>query len=299
MKGSLRILYHIVVIILSAAIALSLPYTAGFIAQKFLAYWSLIENEMIFLVSIEIACAMLLIFFFNYIGRGWKDRNLSNAAKSAGLAFAPSRKGLFAQKRIKSLKEKQGIARDIMIIGSTGFRTFVNSNGDLHDVIKNCREAKIILLNPHSEGASLRTKSILDSDINIDHFREQISKSIDFFKGLKGAQKNVKLKLYTDVPFFKLAILGDYIWIQHYHPGLDVQIMPEYVFRHAQNLNGFYTPFYQYFLSRWNDPEIPEYDFDTEELIYRDKTGNEIRREEFNLTCDNNPHARDFGHNEA
>lgn len=283
MKAPLYILYHTVIVVLGVAIAFSLPYTASFIAQKFLVYWSFMENEKIFLASVEIVFAVSLILFFNYIGRSWEDKKLSNAAKRAGLVFASSRKWLFAQKRIKSLKEKQGIARDIMVIGSTGLRAFVDPKGDLHDVIKNCREAKIMLLDPYSEGASLRTKSILDPDINIDHFKEQIRKSIDFLKGLKGSQKNIKLKLYTDVPLFKLAVLGDYIWIQHYHAGLDVQIMPEYVFRHAQNPHGFYTPFYQYFLSRWNDPEIPEYDLDTDELICRNGAGNEIRREKFNL----------------
>ncbi|MDO9566869.1 MAG: hypothetical protein Q7J15_09035 [Candidatus Desulfaltia sp.] len=286
MKGSLRILYHIVVIILSAAIALSLPYAASFIARNFLAFWSLIENEMIFLVSIEIACAVLLIFFFNYIGRSWKDRKLANAAKSAGLAFALSSKGLFTQKKIKRLKEKQGTAKDTMVIGSTGFRTFVDPKGDLHEVIKNCREVKIMLLNPYSEGASIRASSIPEPDITTDHFREQIKKGIDFLKGLNEIRRNVRLKLYNDVPFLKLTILGDYIWVQHYHAGLDVRVMPEYVFEHSQNSSGFYTLFYQYFLSRWNDPEIPEYDFDTEELIYRDSAGNEIRREKFDLTCD-------------
>ena len=286
MKSSLRILYHIVVIVLSAVIALSLPYTAGFIAQKLLAFWFLIENEKIFLTSIEIICAMLLIFSLNYIGRSWKDRKLANAAKRAGLAFAPSMKGLFTQKRIKKLKEKQGIARDIMVIGSTGFRTFVDPKGDLHEVIKNCREAKIMLLNPYSEGASIRATSIPEPYVTIDRLREQIKKSIDFLKVLNGVRKNVRLKLYNDAPFLKLAISGDYIWVKHYHAGLDVQIMPEYVFKHNQNFSGFYTPFYQYFLTRWNNPDIPEYDFDTEELIYRNETGNEIRREKFNLTWD-------------
>ena len=286
MKGSLRILYHIVVIILSAAIALSLPYTASFIARKFLTFWSLIENEKIFLVSVEMACAILLILFFNYIGRSWKDRRLANAAKSAGLAFALSSKGLFTQKKIKRLKEKQGTARDTMVIGSTGFRTFVDSRGDLYEVIKNCREVKIMLLNPYSEGASIRASSIPEPDITTDHFREQIKKGIDFLKGLNGIRRNVRLKLYNDVPFLKLVILGDYIWIRHYHAGLDVRVMPEHVFKHNQNASGFYAIFYQYFLSRWNDPGIPEYDFDTEELIYRDKAGNEIRREKFDLTED-------------
>jgi hypothetical protein len=283
MKGSLHILYHIVVIILSAAIALSLPYAVSFIARKFLAVWSLIENEKIFLVSIEIASATLLVFSLNYIGRSWKDRKLANAAKRAGLSLTPSRKELFTQSRIKRLKEKQGIARDVMIIGSTGFRTFVDPKGDLHDAIKNCREAKIMLLNPFSEGASIRASSIPAPDITQDHFREQIKKSIDFLKGLNGIRRNARLKLYNDVPFLKLAILGDYIWIQHYHAGLDVRVMPEYVFSHNQNSSGFYALFYQYFLNRWNDPEIPEYDFDTEALIYRDKAGNEIKRGKFNL----------------
>ena len=197
MKGPVHILYHIIVIVLSAAIALSLPYTASFIAQNFLTFWSLVENEKIFLVSVEIACATLLIFFFNYIGRSWKDRKLANAAKRAGLAFTPSMKSLFAHKRIKKLKEKQGIARDIMVTGSTGFRTFVDPKGDLHEVIKNCREAKIMLLNPYSEGASILATSIPDPDITIDHLQEQIKKSIDFLKGLNGVRKNVRLKLLT------------------------------------------------------------------------------------------------------
>ena len=62
-------------------------------------------------------------------------------------------------------------------------------------------EAKIMLLNPYGEGASIRTKSILDFDITLEHFREQIRKSMDFLKGLNAIRKNVRLKLYDEVPF--------------------------------------------------------------------------------------------------
>ena len=48
LKGFETISYHIFVIVLSAAIALSLPCTITFIAQKCLIYWSHIENEKIF-----------------------------------------------------------------------------------------------------------------------------------------------------------------------------------------------------------------------------------------------------------
>lgn len=280
-NDSSRIIYHIVVATLSATIALSLPLIMSFVAKNILVYWSIIGNEKLFVISIEMALAVLLTFFFNYIGRGWKDRKLSNMARNAGLVFVTSAKGLLSRRRIKKWKEKQGFAKDVMVIGSTGFRTFVDSKGDLHNVIQSCREAKIMLLNPFSEGASARSKSILDPDITPESFKEQITKSIVFLKNINTVKKNIKLKLYSDTPLLKLAILDDYVWIQHYHAGLDIQVMPEYVFKHDQNLGSLYVHFYQYFLTKWNNPDIPEYDLESNELIYRDTAGNEMRREKF------------------
>ena len=59
-------------------------------------------------------------------------------------------------------------------------------------------------------------------------------------------------------------------------------MMPKYVFKHDPNIGSLYFPFYQYFLGRWNNPDIPEYDLESDELIYRDLAGNEVRREKFN-----------------
>ncbi len=279
-SGIMHILYHIVIVVLSAAIALSLPLIIRLVAMKFLIYWSFIENEKIFLISVEIVTATLLILLFNYIGRSWKDRRLSAMAKTAGLCLVTRKKGFVARGRAKKLKEKQGIARDVMIIGSTGFSTFVAPDGDLHHVVRNCREAKIMLLDPFGEGAITRARSINSPLITPEIFREQIMESINFLKGLKSLQINIRLKLYPDAPLFKLAVLGDYLFVRHYHTGLEVSKMPEYVFRHDQNAGSLYSPFYQYFLSRWSDPDLPEYDLDTGELIYRDSAGNEIRREQ-------------------
>ncbi|MBI5640876.1 MAG: hypothetical protein HZA17_10660 [Nitrospirae bacterium] len=280
-KGPAHILYHVMLILMSAAFALSLPYTVEFVAKKFLIYWTWIGNEKIFLVSVEIALAVILILFFNYIGRSWNDRRYSRMAREAGLVFVSPSKGFFARRRSKRLKEREGIARDVMVIGSTGYRTFADSGGDLHGVIKNCREAKIMLLNPFSDGASIRARSILDPEMTPQHFREQIRKSIDFLKELRAVQKNVRLKLYGEVPFLKVAISGDYVWLKHYHAGFDVQAMPEFVFKHNQSPGSLYVPFYQYFLRWWNNPGIPEYDLDTDELVYRDPAGNEEKREPF------------------
>jgi hypothetical protein len=277
-RGSSYLLSHIVIVSFSAALALSLPMAIRFVAKEFLLYWSRIGNDKIFFLSVEIILTVCFIFLFAHIRKTWKDRKLSNMARAAGMVFVTPARGFFAKRRIRKLKESQGIARDVMVISSTGFRTFVDPNGELHQVIQNCREARIMLLDPGSEGAILRAKGIPDPEVTPETFGEQIRRSIDFLKTLKGGQKNVKLKLYPDPPFLKMTILGDFIWLQHYQPGLDVQRMPRYVFKHDPNIGSLYFPFYQYFFGKWNNPTIPEYDLETDELVYRDTAGNEVRR---------------------
>lgn len=278
---SARIAYHIFIFALSAAIALLFPAIARSMVPRVLYYWSRIEDERIFLVSIEIAVAVLLMMLMEAIGRRWRDRRSARVARRAGMLCATRGGGRLAGWRIRRLKEQQGLGRDLMLIGSTGFRTFVEPNGDLHGVLHGCREAKIMLLDPESEGARARAKAILHPDVTEERFREQICKSIEFLRRLKEAQKAITLKLYQDPPFLKLAILGDYIWMRYYPSALDVEMMPEYLFQHVQHPESLYTPLYQYFLTRWNDPDIPEYDFERDALLYRDQTGNEIRLEPF------------------
>ena len=93
--------------------------------------------------------------------------------------------------------------------------------------------------------------------------------------------KNVKLKLYSEPPLFKMVILGDYLWLQHYHADLEVQRMPEFLFQHNSNHHGLYTAFYHFFNQKWESPLIPEYDLDTDELVYRGVNGREIDRVPF------------------
>jgi hypothetical protein len=280
LKGWAHLLYHLAIIGVSAAFALSLPSMVRFIARHFLAYWSLIGSEKVFLVSVEMALAVLLVLISSYLGRSWRDRRLSKMAKSAGLVHVAPARGFLSRWKIRRLKEKQGFGRDIMIIGSTGFRTFVDPQGELFQVVQNCREARIMLLRAGSKGAVERAVSLSSAEITPpSSFEEQIGKSIDFLRNLHRSRKNVRLKLYSDPPFLKLAILGDYLWVQQYPAGADIQGLPKYVFKHDPNPGGLYDPFYQYFFTRWNSPDIPEYDFDTDELVYRDSAGNETRRE--------------------
>ena len=277
LKDSAWIVYHIVVLVLSAAIALSLPV----IARSFLAYWSRVEHEKTSLVSIEIAVAVFLIVFFNFVRRSFQDRNLAKMAIGAGLVSFFPRRGRRAQSRIRKVKEKHGTGRTVLVIGSSGYGTFVDHVGDLSTVLEKCVGAKILLVNPYSQEASTRIQAVAHPDFTLENFREEVRRSIELLKRLKAIGKAVKLKLYSDPPLIKLVILGDYLWLQHYHTDLDVQAMPEYVLRHKLKGDGLYTLCYQYFVQRWESTEIPEYDLDTDELVYRGNNVGELRRVRF------------------
>jgi hypothetical protein len=272
-------LYHIAVVALSAGIALLLP--AG--AKQFLAFWSRVEHDKLSLIAVEMAVAILLIICLNYLHRSIRDRALATVATGAGLVSFFPRRTRGAQQRIKKLKEEQGIGRTIMIIGSSGYSTFVDQVGDLSSVLDKCLGAKILLVNPYSQEASLRIRAIDHPEFTLAAFREEVRQSIALLKRLKDMGKAVKLKLYSDPPLMKMVILGDYLWLQHYHADLDVETMPEYVLRHNRRDHGLYTLYAHYFEHRWESPEIPEYDLETDELVYRSKTGSEIRREPFEI----------------
>ena len=283
-KAPLPLLFHVSIIALSAAIAASLPVTFSFAAGRLLAYWSLVQNERLFLISTEIVVAFVLILVFNHARTNWRNRTLSKMARAAGMVHVTPRTGVLARRTIRRSKERQAAMRDIMLIGSTGLRTFVDPKGDLHAALQTCRTAKIMLLDPESRGALERARIIPDPAITQESLRRQVREAVDFLAALRTAQKSIELKLYPDPPLWKLAILGDYVWVQHYHPGLDVQVLPEYVFVHRQDPTSLFPAFYQYFARRWNDPAIPEYDLMKDELVYRDAAGDEVGRRRFGST---------------
>ncbi len=272
-------LYHIIVVALSAGIALSLP--AG--AKQFLSFWSRVEHDLLSLIAVEMTVAIFLIACLNYFHRSIRDRALAAVAAGAGLVSFFPRRTRGAQRHIKQLKEEQGTGRTISVIGSSGHSTFVDQVGGLSSVLDKCLGARIMLVNPYSQEASARIQAIGHPEFTLNTFREEVRQSIQLLKRLKAMGKVIKLKFYSDSPLMKLVILGDYLWLQHYHADLDVQTMPEYVLRHNRKDHGLYTLYAHYFVQRWESAEIPEYDLDTDELVYRSRTGNEIRRERFEL----------------
>jgi len=274
----LPLVYHVSVVILSAAIASTIPFTLAFVAEQLLGYWSAIRDERTFLVGTEVAVALLLVFLFNHARANWANRRLAGMARGAGMVHQSSGSGLLSRRSARRLKERHALRRDIMIIGSTGFRTFVDPRGDLHTAIEHCRTAKIMLLDPESPGAFARARTIGDPEITPDRLRTQVQLTIAYLRTFPAAHHRFRLKLYPEPPLWKLVILGDYAWVRHYHPTLDVRLLPEYVFAHRQDVEGLYAAFYQYFVARWNDPAIPEYNLMTGELSVRDGAFKETGR---------------------
>lgn len=279
LRGAAGSIYHIIIVALSAGIALLLPTGA----RQFLSFWSRVEHDKLALIAVEVAAAIVLIPCLSYLHRSIRDRALATAATGAGLVSFFPRRTRAAQRRIKKLKEEQGTGRTIMVIGSSGYSTFVDQFGDLSSVLDKCLGAQILLVNPYSREASTRISAIAHSEDTLATFRDEVWQSIELLKRLKAMGKAVKLKLYSDPPLIKMVILGDYLWLQHYHADLDVQTMPEYVLRHNRKDHGLYTLYAHYFVQRWQSAEIPEYDLETDELVYRSSAGNEIRRERFEI----------------
>jgi hypothetical protein len=267
--------FHAVVVVLSAGIAWSLPN----IARQFLVFWSHVEHEQITLLTIEVGVALLLIVISNYLWQAFKDRRQAVLARGAGLVSFFPLHDPGAGKTIRKLKQQQGLGRTVLAIGVTGHGTVVEDKAELHALLETSLEAKLLLLNPFSEEAARRAQSLSHPDISPDRFRRELQDTISLIKRLRASGKVIRLKLYSDRPHLRMVILGDYLWLQHYHTGLDIRWMPEYVFQHNLNHHGLYTLFYQYFTKRWENQDIPEYDFQTDELVYRAKNGNELRRE--------------------
>jgi len=202
-------LYHIVIVAMSAGIALLLP--AG--ASRSLSFWSHVEHDKFLLIAVEMTAAVLLMACFNYVHRSLRDRALAEAALGAGLVSFFPRRGPQARQRIQALKDEQGTGRSVMVIGSSGAGTLVDQVGDLSSVLDKCLEAKILLVNPFNQDARARMQALAHPACTYPTFREEVRQSIALLKRLKAIGKVVKLKLYADAPLVKLVILGDYFWL--------------------------------------------------------------------------------------
>ncbi|MBI4194390.1 MAG: hypothetical protein HY526_04860 [Betaproteobacteria bacterium] len=274
-----EVLVHACITMLAIAIALSLPIVAQYILYE---WWPKVSEDANVLVATELAFAAALVLLFNISRIAWEDRHKVRVAELAALVYARQRYNWLTRWRERRLVRRLPAARDAFILTLTGFDTFAGEKSLLSESLKSAYEIRVMLLDPSARSAEQRVNS-LPRGVTLQSFGREIEASITYLDWLRTLGKKVTLKFYEQEPFWKVAVLGDHVWVQYCHRGFEVKNEPEYVF--ALNPDsprqGFFVPFYMHFLEQWSDPRHPEYDFDTRELVYRDRLGKEVRRTAF------------------
>jgi len=275
-SGVGMITLHISITLLALGIAFSLPIAAQFILFQ---WWPRVASDTSLLLASEFALAALLLLLFNLFRAATVNGFKGRVADIASLVYARHSANWLTRFRERSLIRRLPPARDAFIMTLTGYDTFAGENSLLRGPLRAAYEIRVMLLNPAAHGADTRIGS-LPRTITRQSYVDEVNASIAFLAELRQVGRKVTLKFYDDEPFWKLAVLGDHLWVQYCHKGFEVKGDPEYVFalNPGQPRRGLFVPFYMYFLERWSDPRHPHYDFDTGELVYVDGKGREIRR---------------------
>ncbi len=276
-SGLQHSLSHIAITLLAVGIAFSLPDAARYVLY---VWWPQTQADTQLLLATEVGLSVVLVLLFNVLKMAWDNRRMLAAVKLASLVYATDAKVGPSRKEAKRLVTKSSSPRDVFVLTLTGFDTFVEPDSLFHEVLGTAYEIRVLLLDPRSAAASRRVEAISDQHVNLQSLRDEIAASIAYLTSLHKAGKRVALKFYEHEPVWKVVVVGDHVWVQHVHHGFEVKWQPEYVFtlQTSAPRQGFYVPFYTYFLDRWNERRHPVYDFETGELIYREEGDNETRR---------------------
>ncbi len=268
---------HGAITLLAVAIAFSLPEAAKYILYK---WWPMVESDPSLLLGSEIVLASVLVLILNVAKHAWDHRYTVEMARTAALVYARSGvRGWIGRWRERRLLKRLPAARDAFVLTMTGYETFVNEGSPLRGPLDGAYELRVMLVNPVGESLRRRADS-LPPEITVLSLQAEIEASIAFLAGLRRRGTKVTLKFYDQMPFWKIVVLGDHAWVQFCHAGFAVSEQPEYVFalQERNPRQGLFVPFYVHALERWNEPDHPEYDFDRNELVYRDAAGNEAAR---------------------
>lgn len=278
-KSLRQVALHVVITLLAVGIAFSLPSFAQYILYQ---WWPRVASDANLLLASEVLLAASLALLFNVWRIASENHHKVRSADTAALVYARHRRNWLTRRRERVLFRKLPAARDAFILTLTGYDTFADEESLLRDSLDSAYEIRVLLLNPAARSAEKRVNS-LPSEVTLQSYLEEIEASIAYLGTLRTLGKKVTLKFYEQEPFWKIAVLGDHVWVQYCHSGFEVKSEPEYVFalnRHTPRL-GLFVPFYMHFLEQWCDPRHPRYDFDSRELVYCDEHGRETRRTRF------------------
>lgn len=255
---------------LSAAIAYFLPSAIDSMLYR---GWPWLQGHPDLLLGLQVGIAAMLMALFVAIKN---SLHFVDSAKLASLVHASRREGAMTPQ----LLQKLPTAQQACVMTVTGHDTFGQPHSQFRQVLDEVREVRVMLLNPLSEGARLRADSLSGERDYYGKMLEELQDSIDVLRELRQSGKRVVLKFYDNRPFWKLVIIGGYVWVQYCHDGVEVSRVPEYVFAQPSDggQRGLYTPFNMLFEEKWSEVPTMDFDFETDELVKRDAAGNVLER---------------------
>jgi len=274
-----QVLFHAFVSVLAIGIAFSLPAVASFVLYE---WWPRVSASSKLLLVTELGLAALLVLFFNALHLAWEGLRVKRLHDIAALVQVRRDRGPDSR---KAAPKVAATARDALILSVTGYHTFAEDNAPFRDLVDHGFETRVLLLNPYSEGARERIRSLPDPEKADALYREEIGASIAHLKALRDSGRRIRLKLYDRAPFWSIVVAGERAWVRYCHDGYPLRSQPDYVFalRPDQPTQGLFPPFCMYALNQWNDPAHAEYDFATGDLVHRTPEGAEVGRTSFPL----------------
>lgn len=276
---------HAGITLLAVAIAFSLPQLASYIL---FTWWPRMQEDTRSLLYAEIGFAAVLIVVLNLLKLSWDYHQRARMSNIASLVYAKENNDWLARWAKDKQLRAQPWKRDLTIMAVTGYGTFAATDSALREVLPDCYEIRVLLMDPYSPGATLYAAGHDDAETTLAEMRREFEASVASLKRLRGPGKNITLKLYEHPPFWKLVFTGEQVWVRCCHASRDNGKFPEYVFalQAGKPNRGFFPAFYTYFLNQWQDPRLPEYDFDNDALLYQESKSGKPRRVPFPVLDD-------------
>ena len=143
---------------------------------------------------------------------------------------------------------------NISILGASGSETFGRRQSYLYDFLNNFKgvEIKILLLKPYSDGFASRVHSLGTNNTDESSYAREIEEALSFCKQLANSGKKISVRLYEDMPIWKMIFADDRLWLQYYRSGTHVDLTSVYMFQSRRNIeSSLYYPLYTVFERRW------------------------------------------------
>jgi hypothetical protein len=232
------------------------------------------------MLATEVSVASAIVLLANVLRIAWSYWHKVAVSRRAELVHArhPGN-SRFGRWRERAMIRRLPPVRDAIIVSPTGCDVLADPDSLLREVVETAREIRVILMNPVGDGLAECTGCLLPEATEQSLYRE-IAQSIGRLSDLRKRGRAVALKFCEREPFWKVTVLGDHAWVQHCRSGLEAKEPMGYVFAREQRdlRQGLYLPFYSYALNEWSDPRHAQYDFDRDEIVFRDAAGTELRR---------------------